>query len=100
MKERYESIKTEDVKFTIKWVGALIAEVSDGIDSNNDRNINSRKVFLYPNNLFDKFSTIKQTIISFDFFKQSFDRVTVMCHYLTMKVQRLISQFYSFLENL
>ena len=40
MKDRYESIEIEDLKFTIKWVGALIAEVSDDVDNNNDDYLN------------------------------------------------------------
>lgn len=32
MKNIYESIELQHLKFTTKWVGALIAEVSDQID--------------------------------------------------------------------
>ena len=32
VKDHYESIEIEDLKFTIKWVGALIAEVSDDVE--------------------------------------------------------------------
>ena len=35
MRHAYESIDIESSKFTVKWVGALIAEVSDDDDGDN-----------------------------------------------------------------
>lgn len=47
VKINYENIEMEGLKFTTKWVGALIAEVSNILNDDADNNLNLRKVSIF-----------------------------------------------------
>ena len=50
VKSNYENIEMEGLEFTIKWSGALIAEVSDVLDNSDDDIggvLNLRKVSVF-----------------------------------------------------